>query len=134
VRPVPTKERLDIHDELAKLRTLATITPLHRARPAATPPKEAATSPKEEEKSVESRLQDVLGSVGDNPSRMELKRKASVVVPASVLRNSSVMKVQLAFDGDEQWTADAVTIRLTSNRKLERLQVHLDLELKGKSS
>jgi signal recognition particle receptor subunit beta len=127
VRPVPTKERLDIHDELAKLRTLATITPLPRAR-------RPATSPKAEAQTVESRLQDVLGTVGDNPPRMELKRKASVVVPAAALRNSSVMKVQLAFDGDEQWAADAVTIRLTGNRKLERLHVSLDLELKTKSS
>jgi len=132
VRPVPTKERLDIQDELAKLRTLATITPVPRTRPPEEPPR--ATPAKEESRTVESRLQDVLGSVGDNPTLMEIKRKAGVMVPGPLLRNSSVMKVQLAFDGDEQWTANAVTIRLSGNRKLERLQLRLDLELKSKPS
>jgi hypothetical protein len=57
-----------------------------------------------------------------------------VVVPADLLRNSSLMKILIAFDGDQQWAQDAVTLRLTSNRKLERLHVHLELELKSKGS
>jgi hypothetical protein len=44
------------------------------------------------------------------------------------------MKVQVAFDGDEHWLQDALTLRLTSNRKLERLTVYLELELKTKTS
>jgi GTPase SAR1 family protein len=128
VRPVQTKERLDIQDELLKLRSL-TNTPI----PGRTllPPKEDKSKDGRE---VERRLQDVLGTVGDHPVRMEVKRKASVAVPVDLLRNSSIVKIRLAFDGDEQWTQDAVTVRLTGNRKLERLQLQLDLELKGKSS
>ncbi len=124
VRPVPTKERLDIQDELLKLRSLT----------AAPAPTRAAAPSEKKEKEVERRLQDVLGTVGDHPVRMEVKRKTSVTVPVSLLQNSSIVKVRIAFDGgDEQWTQDAVTVRLTGNRKLERLELFLDLELKGKT-
>jgi hypothetical protein len=125
VRPVRTKERLDIQDELAKLRTLAGV-PASGAGTKAPAPSGA--------REVEKRLQDVIGTVAEYPSRLEVKRKASVVVPSDVLRNSSVMKVRISFDGDEQWAQDAVTVHLTSNRKLDRLNVHLELDLKGKTS
>jgi signal recognition particle receptor subunit beta len=122
VRPVRMKENLDIHDELAKLRTLATgVSVAHlKSEPAA-------------QLDVEKRLQDVIVAV-EHPTKLDVKRKASVVVPADLLRNSSLMKIRIAFDGDEQWAQDAVTLRLTSNRKLERLNVHLELELKTKTS
>jgi len=122
VRPVRTKENLDIHDELAKLRALATglsVAPLKIESGA--------------ERDVDRRLQDVIGTV-EHPTKLEVKRKASVIVPGDLLRNSSLMKIRIAFDGDEQWAQDAVTLRLTSNRKLERLNVHLELELKAKTS
>ena len=122
LRPVRMKENLDIHDELAKLRALATGLPVAhlKSEPGA-------------QRDVEKRLQDVIGTV-EHPTKLDVKRKASVVVPAELLRNSSLMKIRIAFDGDEQWAQDAVTLRLTSNRKLERLNVHLELELKAKTS
>jgi small GTP-binding protein len=122
LRPVRMKENLDIHDELAKLRSLATglsVAPL-KSEPGA-------------QRDLDKRLQDVIGTV-EHPTKLDVKRKASVVVPAELLRNSSLMKIRIAFDGDEQWAQDAVTLRLTSNRKLERLNVHLELELKAKTS
>jgi signal recognition particle receptor subunit beta len=122
VRPVRTKELLDIHDELAKLRTLA-------ASVSASPTKSDPAAARD----VEKRLQDVIGAV-EHPTKLDVKRKASVVVPADLLRTSSLMKVQVAFDGDEHWLQDALTLRLTSNRKLERLTVYLELELKTKTS
>ena len=122
LRPVRMKENLDIHDELAKLRALATgLSVAHlKSEPGA-------------QRDVEKRLQDVIGTV-EHPTKLDVKRKESVVVPAELLRNSSLMKIRIAFDGDEQWAQDAVTLRLTSNRKLERLNVHLELELKAKTS
>jgi signal recognition particle receptor subunit beta len=123
VRPVRMRENLDIHDELAKLRALATglsVTPLKIEQPAA-------------ERELDRRLQDVIGTV-EHPTKLDVKRKASVIVPTDLLRTSSLMKIRIAFDGDEQWVQDAVTLRLTSNRKLERLTVHHELELKSKTS
>jgi hypothetical protein len=120
VRPVPTKGLVDIHDELAKLRTLA-ATPLP-GRPAG------------ESREVERRLQDVLVSVGDLASRQEIKRKAVLEVPSQWLKTSAAVRIRIEFDGGgEERDLNALTVRLMGNRKLERLSLHLDLELKGKS-
>jgi signal recognition particle receptor subunit beta len=116
VRPVRTRERLDIHDELEKLRAMA-LGPGRAARQAS---KEAG-----------SRLTDMLVSQRD--SRQEVKRKATVEVPAHFLKSASALKIHLAFDDEEAVVKDAVTVRLIGNKKLERLTLHLDLELKGKS-
>jgi hypothetical protein len=44
------------------------------------------------------------------------------------------VRVHLAFerDGKQEVVEDAVTIKLIGNRRLERLILHLDLDLKGK--
>jgi hypothetical protein len=70
----------------------------------------------------------------DKDARPEIKRKVAVEVPGHLLRGASSVRIHLAFDGGEpeQLVRDAVTVPLVGNRRLERLILHLDLELKGK--
>jgi signal recognition particle receptor subunit beta len=117
VRPVETKGTLDIHDELEKLRTAA-MAP-------------AAKSPSGVGKEVERRLHDML--VSDRDARQEVKRKASIEIPAHLLKDSSNLTVHLAFDGkEEELVRDAIQVKLIGNKRLERLILHIDLELRGK--
>jgi len=118
VRAVPTKGRVDIHQELEKLRTMA-------ASPA---PRHTSRTSRE----VERRLQDILGP--EQGARQEIKRKASVEVPASLLKEASVLKIHLGLDvdGSEESVREAVIVKLSGNQRLERLTLRLDLEIKGK--
>jgi hypothetical protein len=71
----------------------------------------------------------------ERQARQEVKRKGSVEVPARLLKGSSAMRIQLAFDysdGQEEVVKDALTVRLTGNPRLERLTMHIELELKSK--
>ena len=79
------------------------------------------------------RLKDLL--VPSSSARQEVRRKASVDVPAHVLKGASSLRIQIGFDGDEQAdaVADTLTVNLVGNRKLERLTLLLELELKAKS-
>ena len=118
VRAVPTKGRVDIHQELEKLRTMA----------AAPAPRHAARASRE----VERRLQDLL--VPEQGARQEIKRKASVEVPAALLKDASAVKIHLGLDagGEEESVPEALTVKLSGNGRLERLTLRLDLEIKGK--
>jgi hypothetical protein len=118
VRAVPTKGRVDIHQELEKLRTMA-------ASPA---PRHTSRTSRE----VERRLQDILGP--EQGARQEIKRKASVEVPASLLKEATVLKIHLGLDvdGSEESVPEAVIVKLSGNQRLERLTLRLDLEIKGK--
>jgi hypothetical protein len=71
--------------------------------------------------------------IGTGGARQDVKRKASIEVPNELLK-SGTLRVHLAFDGPgpEEIVRDAVVIRLGSNQKLERLTLHIDLEVKGK--
>jgi GTPase SAR1 family protein len=119
LRAVETKGRVDIQDELEKLRTL-TLAPPSKG-PGSTDTKE-----------VERRLQDML--VSDREGRQEVKRKASIEIPGSLLKDSSTLTLHLAFDGSgrEELVRDAVTVKLLGNHRLKRLLLHIDLELRGK--
>ena len=120
VRPVATRGRLDIQKRLEELRAAATAPP---TRPA----------PVDTAHGVERRLRDILAS--ERQARQEVKRKGSVEVPGRLLKGSSAMKIQLAFDdgeGQEEVVKDALTVRLTGNPRLERLTMHIELELKSK--
>jgi signal recognition particle receptor subunit beta len=119
VRPVATRDLLDIHRELEKLRTLA-----HTGNRKPSPPAH--------EKDVERLFQDLM--VSERDSKQEVKRKVSVDVPNGLLKGASDVRVHLAFerDGKQEVVEDAVTIKLIGNRRLERLILHLDLDLKGK--
>jgi mutual gliding-motility protein MglA len=117
VRPVETKGGIHIQQELEKLRALAGV----------------AKSPAGGTKEIEKRLQDIM--VPDAGARQELKRKASLEIPGHLLKNASALKIHLGFDGagSGEDVKDALVVKLVGNRRLERLTLHLDLEIKAKS-
>jgi hypothetical protein len=57
-----------------------------------------------------------------------------VDVPGEVLKAAESLRVQVAFDDESGETTvhEAVIVRLGVNRRLERITLHLDLEVKGK--
>ena len=120
VRPVTTKATVDIQKELEGLRAMATAAAARAPVP----------GPSRE---MERRLQDVL--VREAEARQDVKRKASLEVPARLLKDASAMKIHLAFgeDGQEELVRDAVTVKLVGNRRLERLILHIELEIRGKA-
>jgi signal recognition particle receptor subunit beta len=123
LRPVRTRDTLDIHAELEKLRAMAAA-PAPRAEPRYKSPETSA---------VERRLQDMIGGSG---ARQDVKRKATIDVPTGLLKSAGVLRLHLAFEngsGSEEVVRDAIVIRLGDNKKLERLSLHIDLEVKGKS-
>jgi signal recognition particle receptor subunit beta len=119
VRAVPTKGNFDIQKELENLRTMALSGPA-----------KAATAVRDP--IVDKLFQDLM--VSDKDARQEVKRKASVEVPARYLKNLSDLRLQLVFehDGKKEVLDDALTVKLVGTRRLERLTLRLDLELKGK--
>jgi signal recognition particle receptor subunit beta len=124
VRPVETKGKKDIHRELAALRTLAAggsgkFPAFRAARPA---------GPSAE---VEKRLHDMLAPERE---KQEVRRKAALDVPGALLRQASDLSVQLVFDqpGREPQAFEAVGVKLVGNRKLGRLTLHLEIDVKGK--
>ncbi len=121
VRPVRTKGNVDIVKELEKLRTMTTSSV---AKP--------ATAVRDRE--VDKLFQDLM--LSDRDSRQDVKRKAVVEVPARLLKGLSDVRIHLAFnhEGKQEVVEDAVTVKLVgTNKRLERLTLHLDLELKGKA-
>jgi mutual gliding-motility protein MglA len=120
---VKTKGTLDIQQELEKLRTQSAA-----AAAAAAKPVPASSGTKE----LDKRLQDLI-SAADPAARQEIKRKATVDVPTSVLKSAASVTVQLSFQGPEgEPVHEALTIPLGSNRKLERLSLKLDLDVRAK--
>jgi len=124
IRPVRTKGHLDIRSELEKLRA-QTASPAPRTTTAARTPEASA-------RLAERRLQDFL--VQEQDARQDVKRKAILEVPARVLKGSPYVKVHLAFEDESggELVQEAVTVKLAGNRRLERLALHLDLEVKGR--
>ena len=120
VRRVRTRAALDIQAELEKLRTMA----------AATAPARAASPANHEE--VDRLFQDLAGS--DRDRRQEVRRRASLDVPAALLAGASDLRLRVSFvrDGQEEPLEGGVVVKLSGHRRLERLSLHLDLELKGK--
>lgn len=120
VRPVETKGTGELHDQLEKLRTIA-------AAPSPKTPAPAAGT-----KGIEKRLADML--VPDSGAHQEVKRKASLEVPARLLKGAQGLRLQLLVDGETagEFDCEALNIRLVGNRRLERLILRLDLEIRGK--
>jgi signal recognition particle receptor subunit beta len=117
VRPVRTRGSLDIGQELEKLRVAA----------------EARRTPM----AVKDRGVDKLFRELMTPGRdvaQELTRRASVAVPEHLLKGLTDLRIHLGFDRDgrEEILRDAVRVTLVRTRKLEKLRVQLDLELKGR--
>jgi hypothetical protein len=131
VRPVSTKGNVDIHDALSKLR-MSVVAPTGRPAPApaAKPGRAAEEAPGSD---VSRRLQDVLGSVGDE-TKQDLRRKVTLEVPAEWLRVSSAVRLHVTFErnGSEEGLPEPITLKFTPGKKLNQLAVKLDLELKGK--
>jgi mutual gliding-motility protein MglA len=121
VRPVTTKPSVDIHDALSKLR-MSVISPgkAGAARPSAAG-------------DLDQRLKDVIVAVADT-DRQELRKKVTLDVPADLLRLSSALNIHITFDrnGHEEALPEPIVFKLVNNKKLERLAVHIDLDLKSK--
>jgi signal recognition particle receptor subunit beta len=117
--PVKTKGSVDIGQELEKLRAMAAATPVKPAPSAAS-------------RDLEKRLADLVPS---QSPRQEVRRKASVEVPSRLLKGASSMKIHLGFDGEgnEELVREALTVTLVGNRRLERLTLHIELDIKGKN-
>lgn len=116
LRPVRTKAPLDVQEELQKLRTLT------GRKPAA----KGGTS------DVDRRLQDILG-----PSKgvsHEVRRKATVEVPAKALREAASIRIHLGLPGPdgEARLPDAVRVDLGRGTGAGRITLHLEIELKAK--
>lgn len=119
IRPVRTRGAADIQAELESLRTSVAV---RSARPS---PIAGAG------KDLDRRLQDLLGA--DKSARLEVKRKAAVDVPAHLLKESAAVRVQIAFeDRDGESVHEAVALKLPANRRLERLVLQLELDVKAK--
>ncbi len=110
LRVVQTRPQLDIHDELEKLRSLAAG-------------KAKAPAPR---RSPEVQLDDVLRG----PERTEIRRRASVTLPAEVLARATNVRVELVFEtpGGEERVAP-LEVRLTPAPRA-RLQLDLAIEAK----
>jgi signal recognition particle receptor subunit beta len=119
VVPIKTKGQVDIGQELEKLRAMTTAAP-------------AKPTPSPASRQLEKRLQELVPS---QTPRQELRRKASVEIPSHLLKGASSMKIHLGFDGqgDEELIRDALTVTLVGNRRLERLTLHIELDIKGKN-
>ena len=119
VVPIKTKAHVDVTRELEKLRAMTTAAP---ARPA----------PSAGAREIEKRLQ---GLVAGPTPRQELRRKASVEIPSRLLKGTSSMKIQLGFNGagNEEFVQEALTVTLVGNNRLERLTLHIELDIKGKN-
>jgi hypothetical protein len=122
VRPVATKAQMDIQQELEKLRTLTTA-----PRPG------TAYSGEVERRVMERRIRDIM--VLDRDARQDVKRKMAVEISPDVLKTSTGLRLHLTLDGPEgeHVLKDTLTVKLVGNRKLDRLMLHLEIDLKGKA-
>jgi len=119
VRAVRTKGSIDITQELEKLRALTTD------RKVKTPT------------AVRDRDADVLVTgtgPADRDASQEVTRKTALEVPEHLLKGLTDLRIHLGFDRDgrEEILRDAVRVTLVGTRRLQKLSVHLDLDLKGK--
>jgi len=117
VRPVATLDPTDLEQELEKLRTAA-----ERA-------KASATTSREMDRLVAGLLD------GGKGTRQEVKRKATVEVPEKALRGATGFRLSLVFekDGRDEVVENVLLVKLVGNtRQLDRLNLKLDLDLKGR--
>jgi mutual gliding-motility protein MglA len=123
VRAVQTKAPVDVHQELEKLRALA-------AAPAA---RASGTGSAPQKTDLDRRLKEML--TPEASPRQDLKRKASLEIPGDLLKTAASLRVQIAFtnEGDGETVHEALVIPLGGNRRLERVLLHLDLEIKGRA-
>jgi hypothetical protein len=126
MRAIPIKSRADIERELADLRGRALGGAAALPAPAPTPVHAAPS------RDIDRRLKDLMGA--DGGARQDYKRKGSAAVPADVLRRASAVHVHLVVEGEngeEETLRDVVLVRLVDSRRLDRLSLHLELEVKA---
>jgi signal recognition particle receptor subunit beta len=117
LRAVKIHGKLDIGQELEKLRA---ITSAKGKGPAA---------PKDRE--VDHLFNEL---VPGRDTHQEVSRRVALDVPEHLLRGLTDLRIHLGFDRDgrEEIQRDAVRVTLVRTRKLQRLRLLLDLELKTK--
>jgi len=119
VRPVRTRGSLDIVKELEKLRIMTAETKM-----------KAPTAVKGRD--VDRLFRDLVTPGGE--AGQEITRRASLDLPPHLLKGLTDLRIHLGFDRDgrEEILRDAVRVTLVKTRRLNRLRVQLDLELKAK--
>jgi len=119
VRAVKTRGTMDLGQELEKLRAIATDAKL-----------KSPTAVKDRE--VDKLFKDLVPGARD--SDQEVARKVALDVPEHLLRGLTDLRIHLGFDrnGREEIQRDAVRVTLVRTRKLQRLRLQLDLELKSR--
>ncbi len=119
VRAVKTRGSLDLGQELEKLRAIASDSKL-----------KAPTAVKDRE--VDKLFKELVP--GARESDQEVARRVALDVPEHLLRGLTDLRIHLGFDrnGREEIQRDAVRVTLVRTRKLQRLRLQLDLELRSK--
>ncbi len=119
VRAVRTRGSIDIGKELENLRTITTES--KAKAPAAV-----------KDSDVDELFRDLMGPGGEGGQAIE--RKVSLEVPGHLLKGLTDLRIHLGFDrnGREEILRDAVQVTLVRTRRLKRLRLQLDLDLKGK--
>jgi signal recognition particle receptor subunit beta len=119
VRPVRTRGSLDIGKELEKLRALAAESKM-----------KPTTAVKDRD--VDRLFRDLVTPGGE--AGQEVQRRVSLEVPEHLLKGLTDLRIHLGFDRDgrEEILRDAVRVTLVRTRRLQRLHLQLDLDLKGK--
>jgi mutual gliding-motility protein MglA len=119
VRAVKTRGTLDIGQELEKLRAIATDAKLKGTGAA-------------KDRDVDKLFKELVPGARD--ADQEIERKVALEVPEHLLRGLTDLRIHLGFDRDgrEEIQRDAVRVTLVRSRKLQRVHLRLDLELKSK--
>jgi hypothetical protein len=119
VRAVKTRGTLDIGQELEKLRVITADAKL-----------KAPTAVRDRE--VDKLFRELVP--GARETEQEVTRKVALEVPEHLLRGLTDLRIHLGFDRDgrEEVQRDAVRVTLVHTRKLERLKLLLELDLKSK--
>ena len=117
VRAVKTRGTLDIGQELEKLRAITADAKLR-----------STTAVKDRE--VDRLFKGLVP--GSRDTEQEVSRKVALEVPEHLLHGLTDLRIHLGFDRDgrEEVQRDAVRVTLVHTRKLERLKLLLELELK----
>jgi signal recognition particle receptor subunit beta len=120
VRAVKMRGSVDLGQELEKLRASTTDTKV----------KNTSTAVRDRE--VDKLFKEIDPSARD--ADQEVSRQISLDVPEHLLRGLTDLRIHLGFDrnGREEIQRDAVRVTLVRTRKLQRLRLKLDLELKTK--
>jgi signal recognition particle receptor subunit beta len=119
VRAVRTRGSIDIGMELEKLRTITAKSKV-----------KAPSAVKDRD--VDQLFRDLMAPGGETGQAIE--RKVSLDVPEHLLKGLTDLRIHLGFDRDgrEEILRDAVQVTLIRTRRLNRLRLRLDLDLKGK--